>query len=45
MVKQFIEYGYSFVAVASDMGMMMRQANDFLGRIRQITTTLNTGSY
>ena len=45
MVKQFIEYGYSFVAVASDMGMMMRQANDFLGRIRQITSTLNTGSY
>jgi 2-keto-3-deoxy-L-rhamnonate aldolase RhmA len=34
MVKAFIGYGYSFVAVASDMGMMMRQAADFLDRVR-----------
>jgi 2-keto-3-deoxy-L-rhamnonate aldolase RhmA len=34
MVKTFIGYGYSFVAVASDMGMMMRQAADFLERVR-----------
>jgi 2-keto-3-deoxy-L-rhamnonate aldolase RhmA len=34
MVRTFIGYGYSFVAVASDMGMMMRQAADFLGRVR-----------
>ena len=34
MVRTFVDYGYSFVAVASDMGMMMRQAADFLTRIR-----------
>jgi len=34
MVKTFVGYGYSFVAVASDMGMMMRQAGDFLARVR-----------
>jgi 2-dehydro-3-deoxyglucarate aldolase/4-hydroxy-2-oxoheptanedioate aldolase len=34
MVRTFIASGYSFVAVASDMGMMMRQAADFLGRVR-----------
>jgi 2-keto-3-deoxy-L-rhamnonate aldolase RhmA len=45
MVQQFIDYGYSFVAVASDMGMMMRQANDFLGRLRQVSSALNTGTY
>lgn len=32
MVKRFVDYGYSYVAVASDMGMMMRQAREFLGR-------------
>lgn len=45
MVQQFIEYGYTFVAVASDMGMMIRQASDFLGRLRKMTATVNTGSY
>lgn len=44
-VRQFIDYGYSFVAIASDMGMMMRQANDFLGSVRQRTSTLATGGY
>jgi 2-keto-3-deoxy-L-rhamnonate aldolase RhmA len=37
MVKRFIEYGYSFVAVASDLGMMMRQAGEYLGELRRIT--------
>ena len=45
MVQQFIAYGYTFVAVASDMGMMIRQANDFLGRLRRMTGTVDTGSY
>lgn len=45
MVKQFIEFGYSYVAVASDMGMMLRLANEFLGRLREVATTLNTCSY
>ncbi len=34
MVRDFIKLGYVFVAVASDMGMMMRQANAFLEGIR-----------
>jgi 2-keto-3-deoxy-L-rhamnonate aldolase RhmA len=34
MAKQFVGYGYSFVAVASDMGMMMRQAGQFLAAMR-----------
>lgn len=34
MVSQFISQGYAFVAVASDMGMMMRQANTFIQAIR-----------
>lgn len=34
MVGNFIEHGYAFVAVASDMGMMMRQANAFIQAIR-----------
>ncbi len=34
MVRTFVEYGYTFVAVASDMGMMMRQAAEYLGEIR-----------
>jgi len=39
MVKQFLEDGYSFVAVASDMGMMLRQAKEFLGRVREARST------
>ena len=35
MVGQFLEDGYSFVAVSSDMGMMLRQAKEFLGRVRE----------
>lgn len=34
MVSQFVAQGYAFVAVASDMGMMMRQANAFIQAIR-----------
>lgn len=30
MVSKFVEMGYTFVAVASDMGMMMRQAAAFI---------------
>ncbi len=46
MVKDFIGWGYDFVAVASDMGMMMRQANQFLAAIKPaLTRTLGTGAY
>jgi 2-dehydro-3-deoxyglucarate aldolase len=34
MVGQFIEWGYSYVAIASDMGMMMRQANAMISALR-----------
>jgi 2-dehydro-3-deoxyglucarate aldolase len=34
MVGQFIEWGYTYVAIASDMGMMMRQANAFISALR-----------
>lgn len=33
MVSQFISLGYAFVAIASDMGMMMRQANAFINEL------------
>ena len=46
MVQQFIGYGYNFVAVASDMGMMMRQANAFFAAIKPaLAKTLNSGVY
>jgi 2-dehydro-3-deoxyglucarate aldolase len=34
MVTRFVGLGYNFVAVASDMGMMMRQATAFIQAIR-----------
>ena len=46
MVQRFIEYGYSYVAIASDMGMMMRQANAFLSALRPaLAKTIDTGVY
>jgi 2-dehydro-3-deoxyglucarate aldolase len=43
MVKRFVDYGYSFVAVGSDMGMMMRQAGEFLGQLRRIVAEPDAG--
>ena len=45
MVGQFIDWGYSYVAIASDMGMMMRQANVLITAIkpslaRAVTSTV-----
>lgn len=46
MVKDFIGYGYHFVAVASDMGMMMRQANQFFAALKPaLARTLGSGAY
>jgi 2-keto-3-deoxy-L-rhamnonate aldolase RhmA len=46
MVKDFIGWGYHFVAVASDMGMMMRQANQFLTALKpSLAKTLGSGAY
>ncbi len=46
MVQKFIEYGYNYVAVASDMGMMMRQANAFFAAMKPaLAKPLSTGVY
>ena len=46
MVKDFVAMGYTFVAVASDMGMMMRQANQFIAQLRPaLGKALESGAY
>lgn len=46
MVQDFISWGYSFVAVASDMGMMMRQANQFFSALKPaLARKLSSGAY
>jgi len=37
LVGQFIDYGYSWVAIGSDMSFMVGRARDYLGRIRALT--------
>jgi len=34
VVATYLDYGYSWVAVSSDMGMMVSRAQDFLARVR-----------
>ena len=34
MVRRFIDYGYDFVAVASDIAMMTGRASEWLGALR-----------
>lgn len=46
MVHTFISYGYDYVAIASDMGMMMRQANAFITALKpSLAKALDTGAY
>lgn len=46
MVHTFIHYGYDYVAIASDMGMMMRQANAFITALKPSRAkALDTGAY
>ncbi len=46
MVQKFIDYGYNYVAIASDMGMMMRQANAFFAAMKPaLAKPLTTGAY
>jgi 2-keto-3-deoxy-L-rhamnonate aldolase RhmA len=46
MVQKFIEYGYNYVAIASDMGMMMRQANAFFAAMKPaLAKQVSTGAY
>ena len=37
-VARFLEYGFSWVAVASDMAMMVGRANEFLASVRRSAT-------
>ncbi|WP_332717262.1 HpcH/HpaI aldolase family protein [Pelagibacterium mangrovi] len=37
MVARFIDYGYSFAAIASDMGMMTGRAAEWLAQLRKAT--------
>jgi len=45
MVAQFLAYGYSWVAVASDMAMMMGRAQEFLGKVRGVAAAPVSGNY
>jgi 2-dehydro-3-deoxyglucarate aldolase/4-hydroxy-2-oxoheptanedioate aldolase len=46
MVKRFLDYGYSFAAVASDMGMLTSRAGDFLAALRGTAPAAgNAGPY
>lgn len=46
MVQKFIDYGYNYVAIASDMGMMMRQANAFITALKPaLAKPVDTGAY
>ncbi|MCX8507250.1 MAG: aldolase/citrate lyase family protein, partial [Alphaproteobacteria bacterium] len=46
MVSKFREYGYDYVAIASDLGMMMRQAQEFIGVLRKgMEKKIDGGSY
>jgi 2-keto-3-deoxy-L-rhamnonate aldolase RhmA len=35
MVSRFLEYGYTWVAVASDLGMLTGRATDWIGTLRK----------
>ena len=34
MVRRFLEYGYSWVAVGSDMSLMLGRAQEWVGQVR-----------
>ncbi|MBV9433151.1 MAG: hypothetical protein JO137_15120, partial [Hyphomicrobiales bacterium] len=34
IVERYIGYGYDYVAIASDMGMMMAQARAFMAAVK-----------
>jgi 2-dehydro-3-deoxyglucarate aldolase/4-hydroxy-2-oxoheptanedioate aldolase len=38
MVARFLEFGYSWVAIGSDMGMMIGRAQEYLGKVRGSAT-------
>jgi len=38
MVARFLEYGYTWVAIGSDMGLMIGRAQEYLGKVRGVAT-------
>lgn len=42
MVRRFLDYGYDFAAIGSDMAMMTTRAVEFLGAFRQSTKPAQT---
>ncbi|MGO9935230.1 MAG: HpcH/HpaI aldolase family protein [Steroidobacteraceae bacterium] len=44
MVARFVEYGYTWVAVASDLGMLTGRALDWIGTIRKRAVTQTAAS-
>jgi len=46
MVARFLDYGYTWVAVSSDLGMITGRAVDWIGAIRgRAATTMPTAAY
>jgi 2-keto-3-deoxy-L-rhamnonate aldolase RhmA len=47
MVRRFLDYGYTWVAVGSDMSMMVGRAGEWLGELRRVpvSTTPSAGPY
>ena len=39
MVARFLEYGYSWVAIGSDMSLMVGRAQEYLGKVRGVAAT------
>jgi len=42
MVARFLEYGYSWVAIGSDMSLMVGRAQEYLGKVRGVTASAPT---
>jgi 4-hydroxy-2-oxoheptanedioate aldolase len=40
MVAKFLEYGYSWVAIGSDMSLMVGRAQEYLGKVRGVATAM-----
>jgi len=38
MVRKFLEYGYSYAAIASDIAMMSGRAGEFLSKLKDAPT-------
>ena len=42
-VAKYIEYGYTWVAIASDMGLMVGRAQEWLGKMKEATPAASKG--